>query len=643
MGNRKKRKLTEKLRAFGAEASSEAYTFMGCHPARKNGQDGFVFRVWAPHARFVQVIGEFCSWDPHKSMELRPIGGGVWEGFSNLPQRGQAYKYHIGCAGGGTVYKSDPYGFSMGLRPDNTSRICDLRGFRWTDEEWCAARREGNQLSSPLNIYEVHLGSWRRGSNGEFLSYANCAKELAVYARNMGYTHIELLPVAEHPYDRSWGYQCTGWFAPSARFGSPRDFMRFVNICHAHGIGVILDWVGAHFPRDECGLFEFDGGYCYEPTDPLLRDHPEWGTRTFDFGRNEVRSFLISSAVYWLDKYHVDGLRVDAVASMLYLDYGRQGGPWRPNEYGGHVNLAAVSLLRDLNRACYAQNPGVLMLAEESTTFPLVTRPDYVGGLGFTFKWSLGWMHDTLEYMSADPLFRKGLHEKLTFPLTYAFAENFVLTLSHDEVVYGKKSLLGKMPGRYEEKLQNLRVLYAYMMASPGKKLLFMGGEFGQLSEWDSEKELDWKLLEHEQHKQLRKFVRDLNRLYLSRPALWENDYGWDGFQWISHDDRDNSVAAFLRSGEEDRLLVVCNFCPIARKNYRLGLPEAGRYIPMFSGDARCYGGTGLKPSPVESEKVPMHGFSQSGRFTLPPLAVVFYDVPKRSSGRKIPKKEASP
>jgi len=636
MERRKNGRLADRLRAFGLGTSADAYTFMGCHPARQSGQSGFVFRVWAPHARFVRVTGDFCGWDPDRAIELQRLDGGVWEGFSVLPRRGQAYKYYIGRPDGTAVYKSDPYGFSMSLRPDNTSRVCDLSGFRWTDGEWRAAHRGQDPLRAPLNIYEVHLGSWRRGPEGEFLSYTDCARQLAAYARDMGYTHIELLPVQEHPYDLSWGYQCTGWYAPSARFGTPRDFMRFVDICHAHGIGVILDWVGAHFPRDECGLFEFDGGICYEPEDPLLRDHPDWGTRTFDFGRYEVRSFLISNAVYWLDRFHIDGLRVDAVASMLYLDYGRQGREWRPNEYGGRENLAAISLLRDLNRACYTCNPGVLMLAEESTAFPLVTRPDYTGGLGFTFKWSMGWMHDTLEYMSTDPLFRKGLHDKLTFFQTYAFSENFVLPLSHDEVVHGKASLIGKMPGDYDAKFRNLCALYAYMIASPGKKLLFMGGEFGQFIEWNCEKELDWFLLDYERHAQLQAFVRDLNRLYLARPALWERDHSWDGFQWLSHDDRDNSVVAFLRHGGEDALLVVCNFCPVTRRGYRLGVPVPGRYEPVLSSDALCYGGTGTEPVPTESETEPMHGFAQSVRLTLPPLAVVFYDI-VRSELPKIP------
>jgi 1,4-alpha-glucan branching enzyme len=614
------------LRSFSEGTSADAYRYLGCHRSRRAGKPGFLFRVWAPNARSVRVAGDFNGWD-RSAPPMDRKDHGVWEWFSPLPKIFDQYKYYIERPDGSFVFKSDPYGFHMSTRPENASKVYDHHGFRWTDGAYRAAKRSGSVLEKPVNIYEVHLGSWRRHPDGSFFTYAESARALAAYARDMGYTHIELLPVSEYPFDPSWGYQVTGYYAPTSRYGTPRDFMRFVDICHAAGIGVIADWVGAHFPTDENGLYEFDGSCCYETPDPLMNEHPDWGTRIFDYGRLEVRSFLISNVVYWLDLYHIDGIRVDAVASMLYLDYGRKPGQWRPNIHGGRENLEAISLLRELNRAAYAFDPAVLMIAEESTAFPQVTQPDYVGGLGFTFKWNMGWMHDMLDYMAADPLFRKGLHKNLTFSLFYAFSENFVLPLSHDEVVHGKRSLLSKMPGSYGDKFQNLRAFFGYMMAHPGKKLCFMGGEFGQFIEWDFQKELDWFLLGYEKHAQLLDYVRALNRLYRETPALWQRDTGWDGFRWLASDDSRNSVIAFLRTDASGRsLLIACNFCPVLRENYRIGIPFPGQCVPLLSSDEARFGGTGARPEMAASGAPPMHGFPQSVSLTLPPLATVFYD-----------------
>ena len=509
------------------------------------------------------------------------------------------------------------------LRPATASRVYDRPDYPWTDGTW--RESHSDPLGQPVNIYEVHLGSWDRYPDGNPYSYSALGDRLIPYALDMGYTHLEFLPLAEHPYDPSWGYQVTGFFAPTSRFGTPEDLKSLIDRCHSAGLGVILDWVGAHFPKDAHGLYEFDGTCLYESADPLMREHRAWDTRMFDFARPQVRSFLVSSVVYWMKEYHLDGLRMDAVSSMLYLDYGRAPGQWRPGPGGSNINRDAATLLQAANRAAFAVNPGALMIAEESTAFPLVTKPDYVGGLGFNFKWNMGWMHDILDYMQTHPCDRGGKHRNLTFSMTYAFSENFVLALSHDEVVHGKRSLLDRMPGEYPEKFRNLCLLYAYMFAHPGKKLLFMGGEFGQFIEWDARRPLDWFLLDYAAHARLRAFVRALNRLYRQRPALWARDTGWDGFRWLVSDDQSQSVVAFVRYGGSDSLLFVCNFGPRSIPSYRLGVPEPGTYTLVLSSGDEAFGGPGGALSRVKSQSIPMHGCPDSIELALPRLCAAFY------------------
>jgi len=609
------------LNEFAAGTSSKAYEFMGCHKTK----EGFVFRVWAPNATGVCVVGTFNDWDI-SACPMHSIGYGVWEATVNNAKIYDEYKYYISKQDGGFVYKSDPYAFHACTRPENSSKVYDLDGFEWTDSQYRKAKTKVQITKQPMNIYEVHLGSWLQHDDGNFLSYTDMADKLVKYVKNMNYTHVELLPVSEYPFDPSWGYQVTGYFAPTSRYGTPKDFMKFVDKLHAAGIGVILDWVGAHFPKDENGLYEFDGSCLYESSDPLRNEHPDWKTRIFDYSRYEVKSFLISNIVYWLDKYHIDGIRVDAVASMLYLDYGRRDGQWRPNQYGGNYNLDAIEFLRSMNSAAFAFDPSVIMVAEESTAFPMVTKPGYDGGLGFSFKWNMGWMNDLLGYMSSDPLFRKGRHNDLTFSMTYAFSENYILPLSHDEVVHGKCSMIGKMPGDYEDKFANLRAFYAYMMAHPGKKLNFMGNEFAQFIEWNYKNSLEWFMLEYDKHKKMQKFVKDLNRFYIDNKPFWENDSDWQGFSWIAHDDHDQSVISFIRrdaSGNE--VVVVCNFCPVERKGYRIGVPKKGEYRPVLSSDSTKYGGLGTRLRKVTTKDIEMHGFDQSISITLPPISTVYY------------------
>ncbi len=611
--------MKKTAKTFMTDICTKAYTFLGCHPT----EEGFVFRVWAPHAKAVSLVGDFTNWNA-EAISMQNIGGGIWETTAKEAKEYDNYKYRI--EGKKTLYKSDPYAFHSATRPETASKVYDISGFSWTDEAYRKRKRRKNALQAPMNIYEVHLGSWRRYEDGNFFTYREHADTLVKYVREMGYTHIELMPVSEYPFDPSWGYQVTGYYAPTSRYGTPADFAYFVDTCHKNGIGVILDWVGAHFPKDANGLYEFDGDFCYEYADPLKNEHPDWNTRIFDYGRREVMSFLISNVVFWMEKYHIDGFRVDAVASMLYLDYGKQDKAWRPNQYGGNQNLEAIAFLRALCTAAFAEDDSVLMIAEESTAFPMITKPPYDGGLGFNFKWNMGWMNDMLSYMSADPLFRKGMHNHLTFSLTYAFSENFVLPLSHDEVVYGKRSMIEKMPGEYEEKFQNLRAFYAYMTAHPGKKLTFMGSEFAQFSEWDFKKALDWNLLEYPMHQKMHRYVRDLNRFYLQNKPLWENDADWEGFRWIASDDAGQSVIAFRRIDRSGReLIVVCNFCPVLRKKYRIGVPEAGEYTCVFSSDRKKYGGSGIRTGKVKTEKKPFHGLPQSVLLTLPPLSVLYY------------------
>ena len=611
------------LEQFHTTGVSDAYRFLGCHAQSRDGVDGFVFRTWAPQAQSVRVTGDFNFWN-EEDLPMQPVGCGVWEAFSRFAQPGQRYKLCIKTKDGRTVYKTDPYGNRCGVLPDTASIIEAEDGFVWHDGLYRARRRKEKILNRPVNIYEVHAGSWKRHEDGSVLSFRELAQQLVPYVRDMGYTHIELLPVMEYPYDPSWGYQITCYYAPTHRYGAPEDLKYFIDEAHRAGIGVILDWVPAHFPKDANGLYEFDGTCCYELSDPTMNEHPDWTTRIYDYGKPEVRSFLISNACYWISQFHADGIRVDAVASMLYLDYNRPN--YKPNRFGGRENLEAIDFLRQLNAAAFQTEPAVMMIAEESTAFPLITKPDYDGGLGFLFKWNMGWMNDMLQYMSLDPLYRKGDHNALTFSMTYAFSENFILPLSHDEVVHGKCSLIGKMPGNYDDKFNNLRVLYAYQMAHPGKKLNFMGSEFAQFIEWNFKQGLDWLLLDYEKHRKMQQFVKTLNRFYLENRELWEVDTGWDGYEWIEPDDRDRSVIAFRRKDRKGReLVVVCNFCPVLRENYRLGLPKQGWYVPVLNTDDEAFGGYGFAPEIVRTEKKPSHGQAQSGLFRVPPMSVCFY------------------
>ena len=611
------------LEQFHTTGVSDAYRFLGCHAQNRDGVDGFVFRTWAPQAQSVRVTGDFNFWN-EEDLPMQPVGCGVWEAFSRFAQPGQRYKLCIKTKDGRTVYKTDPYGNRCGVLPDTASIIEAEDGFVWHDGLYRARRRKEKILNRPVNIYEVHAGSWKRHEDGSVLSFRELAQQLVPYVRDMGYTHIELMPVMEYPYDPSWGYQITCYYAPTHRYGAPEDLKYFIDEAHKAGIGVILDWVPAHFPKDENGLYEFDGTCCYELSDPTMNEHPDWTTRIYDYGKPEVRSFLISNACYWISQFHADGIRVDAVASMLYLDYNRPN--YKPNRFGGRENLEAIDFLRQLNAAAFQTEPAVMMIAEESTAFPLITKPDYDGGLGFLFKWNMGWMNDMLQYMSLDPLYRKGDHNALTFSMTYAFSENFILPLSHDEVVHGKCSLIGKMPGNYDDKFNNLRVLYAYQMAHPGKKLNFMGSEFAQFIEWNFKQGLDWLLLGYEKHRKMQQFVKTLNRFYLENRELWEVDTGWDGYEWIEPDDRDRSVIAFRRKDRKGReLVVVCNFCPVLRENYRLGLPKQGWYVPVLNTDDEAFGGYGFAPETVRTEKKPSHGQAQSGLFRVPPMSVCFY------------------
>jgi len=605
------------------------YTKLGAHVREVNGVRGVQFAVWAPNARRVSVVGDFNHWDG-RVHSLRSRGAsGIWEIFVPGLEEGATYKFEIRSRFGASLtLKADPYASYSEIRPKTGSIVFDISRYKWEDAEWCAARDKRNWLEAPVSVYELHLGSWRRKreEGNRWLSYRELADELVPYVKQMGYTHVELLPVMEHPFDGSWGYQTTGYFAPTSRYGTPADFMYLVDRLHQAGIGVILDWAPAHFPNDAHALAYFDGTHLYDHSDPRLGQHPDWGTLVFNYGRNEVQNFLISSALFWLDKFHADGLRVDAVASMLYLDYSRKRGEWVPNEFGGRENLAAVAFLKRLNEVLHSRHPGVLTIAEESTSWPAVSRPTYLGGLGFSLKWNLGWMHDTLSYMGLDPIFRKFHHNELTFSMLYAFTENFVLSLSHDEVVHLKKSLLAKMPGDHWQKFANLRLLYAYMFAHPGKKLSFMGGEFGERNEWDHDTSLDWSLLDWETHRGVQRLVADLNRLYTTEPALHEVDFDWYGFEWLDCHDADASVLSFVRRGKnpDDFVVVVCNFTPVVRHDYRVGVPAPGFYREVLNSDAGVYDGSNVgNMGGVQAEPIAHLDRPYSLRLTLPPLAVV--------------------
>ena len=631
------------LELFHSGENYHAYRFMGAHKMNINGQDGLMFRTWAPNAKSVSVVGDFNDWDRTRNWMHRISDAGAWECFiPGLTQSYMIYKYSIETYDGSCVLKSDPYAYHFETRPNTASEYVDIDGYEWHDAEWAEYKKAHESYSSPMNIYELHAGSWRKYKDGNYFSYSKLADELIPYIKEMGYTHIELMPLTEYPFDASWGYQVTGYYAVTSRYGSPFDFMNFVDRCHQVGIYVIMDWVPAHFPRDAHGLARFDGTPCYEYADWRKGEHKDWGTLVFDYGRNEVVSFLVSSAMFWLDYFHIDGIRVDAVASMLYLDYSRRDGEWVPNRFGGKDNLEAVAFMQRLNEAAFRYHPEVLMIAEESTAWENVTRPTYMGGLGFNYKWNMGWMNDMLHYASLDPLYRPFNHDNLTFSFFYAFSENFILPISHDEVVYGKASLINKMPGNYEMKFAGERVFLAYMMAHPGKKLTFMGTEFGQFKEWDHSAELDWMLLEYPAHDCLRNFVKTLNHFYIDNSPMWEVDFSWEGFQWISNDDYMQSCISFRRMDKKgNEIIIVCNFQPVLRENYRIGVPDAGTYCEVLNTEWSEFGGSGISNGTnIVSEEVPMHGFDQSISLTLPPLSVMYFKCVQKKPKKKPRKKK---
>ncbi|MEE0946899.1 MAG: 1,4-alpha-glucan branching protein GlgB [Acutalibacteraceae bacterium] len=606
-------------KSFYSEIIYNAYELFGSFYS----EEATTFRVWAPNADAVSVVGDFNDWNGYANIMLRGENGTFEVTVPNVKIYDN-YKYAI-TKGETTVLKADPYAHHFETAPATSSKVYK-DAYKWKDSKWLEKRNKQNIYESPVNVYEVHLGSFKTNADGSVMNYVDIAKELCGYVSEMGYTHIELMPVTEYPFDGSWGYQVSGYYAPTSRYGTPEDFKKFVDIMHSAGIGVILDWVPAHFPKDEPFLYRFDGTPLYEYSDERKGLHKEWGTAVFDFGKVEVMNFLIGSACYWLKEYHIDGLRVDAVASMLYLDYGRQDGQWLPNSYGGRENLEAVELLRQINTAAFSVNPSVMMIAEESTAWPMVTKPVCDGGLGFNFKWNMGWMNDMLRYTSLDPLFRKHHHNNLTFSFFYAFSENFVLPISHDEVVHGKCSMINKMPGDYDTKFAGLRTFYAYMMAHPGKKHLFMGQEFAQFVEWDYKKQLDWFLTDYEAHKKMQEYCKALNKFYLKNPALFEIDYSWEGFSWIANDDYNQSVIAFRRIAKDNsEIIAVCNFVPVEREDYRIGVTEAGSYKTVFSTDWTEFGGNGEKNNlSVKSQKIEMHGCENSISLKLPALSVIY-------------------
>ena len=598
-----------------------AYEMMGAHFETRGGKKGVVFRVWAPDAEAVSVIGDFNEWTCGKT-PMTKVSVGVWEGFAAGLKEYDSYKYAVKGRDGKTREKSDPYAFHAEVRPKTASKVYDLSGYVWGDEGWLAVRQA--PYGRPMNVYELHLGSWQRGEDNRVLSYVEIAERLVPYVKEMGYTHIELMPVMEHPLDDSWGYQVTGYFAATSRYGTPKDLMQLIDLCHQSGVGVILDWVPAHFPKDGHGLIDFDGGCCYEYADPERREHPDWGTRIFDYGRNETVSFLMSSAFFWLDIFHADGLRVDAVASMLYLDYGKRGAGPR-NIYGGRENIEALEFLRKTNVRVFETFPHALMIAEESTAWPMVTKPAYMGGLGFNFKWNMGWMNDTLSYVKLDPIFRQYNHDKMTFSMMYAFSENFVLPLSHDEVVHGKCSVIEKMPGYYEDKFAGTRTYLAYMMAHPGKKMTFMGIEFAQFIEWNFGQSLDWHLLDYEMHQKFKEYVKTLNMFYLQNRCLWEIEDSWDGFEWVTPGDYQGNTLSFLRKDAEGGLIVcMFNFSPVNREGYRQPLPGAGVYQEVMNTNEDRFGGLGYVNGSLTAENVPCGGSQWSAQLTLPPYGAIF-------------------
>jgi 1,4-alpha-glucan branching enzyme len=627
--------LTEfDLHLFAEGTHYRTYEKLGAHLREVGGVAGVHFAVWAPNASSVSVVGSFNSWEASANPLTRRPEAGIWEAFVPGVTVGALYKYRVvGPDGRSFGEKADPYGFAAEIRPLTASKVTELAGYEWHDTDWIAGRLTRNNPAAPMSIYEIHLGSWRRHPDGKWLTYREMAPQIADYVEYMGYTHVELLPITEHPFDGSWGYQTIGYYAPTSRFGEPHDLMFLIDTLHQRGIGVLLDWVPAHFPRDGHGLGFFDGTHLYEHANAQLGHHPQWDTFIFNYGRVEVRNFLISNALFWIDRYHIDGLRVDAVASMLYRDYGRNAGEWIPNKYGGRENLEAIDFLRLLNDRVHNEYPGVPVMAEESTSWPMVTRPTQVGGLGFDFKWNMGWMHDMLKYMHMDPVYRRYHHNQITFSLMYAYSERFVLPFSHDEVVHLKKSMISKMPGDVWQMFANLRALYAYMWAHPGKKLLFMGGEFGQWREWNETESLDWHLLQTPTHKGVHVLIKDLNRLYAKHAELWESDNDASGFSWIEVDNAAENVIAFRRIAPSTGREIICvgNFSPVVREGHRVGLPRKGSYKQILNTDNEkyCGGGFGVVKS-IRAEKKPAHGLDYSAEITLPPLSTMWFEAPVR-------------
>ena len=623
------------LYLYGEGRHYRIYDKLGCHLMTIDGVAGALFAVWAPNAKRVSVVGDFNNWDGRKHLMRLRGSSGIWELFIPGMKEGELYKFEIKTRLDHLYLKTDPLGFAFQLRPETSSIVTNIEGFAWEDQGWLKQRARQNPQQQPVSVYEVHLGSWMRvpEDNNRFLSYRELAAKLIPYVKQLGFTHLEFLPVAEHPFDGSWGYQVTGFYAPTSRFGKPDDFMYFVNACHKAGIGVIVDWVPAHFPRDAHGLAYFDGTFVYEHADPRQGEHKDWGTLIFNYGRNEVRNFLTANALFWFEKYHIDGIRVDAVASMLYLDYSRKQGEWIPNRFGGRENIEAIEFIKELNTKVYELFPGVMTIAEESTSWPGVSHPVHLGGLGFMFKWNMGWMNDMLVYMSKDPIHRRYHHNMITFALLYAFHESFMLVLSHDEVVHGKRSLLDKMPGDMWQKFANLRTLYGFMYGHPGRKLLFMGGEFGQWIEWDFSKSLDWNLLDYDMHRQLQEYVKDLNRLYTNEPALFVNDLSYQSFEWIDFHDSDNSVVSFMRKNigkEQDTLIFICNFTPVPRQGYRIGAPMKGFYRELINSDSLKYGGSGVgNANGLTAEDLAWQGQPYSLNLMLPPLATAVFKLEK--------------
>ena len=623
---------------FGQATHYDIYKKLGAHPAEIRKKKGILFDVWAPHAAEVYVIGTFNDWNEtaNPMRRLEPAGIGIFEAFIPKAELGDLYKYLIITPDGRKLYKADPYANYAEVRPGTASRIADIEHFKWTDDKWMDKRKETEDVyAEPMAIYEVHLGSWMRHPGREddgYYSYREMAAALTKYVKGMGYSHVELMGISEYPYDGSWGYQVTGYYAPTSRYGTPEDFVYLVNYLHKHGIGVILDWVPAHFPKDAHGLADFDGCPLYEYADPRMGEHPEWGTKIFDYGKSEVKNFLIGSALMWIEHYHIDGLRVDAVASMLYLDYGKKEGQWIANKYGENKNLEAIEFFRHINTLITGRNHGTVMIAEESTAWPMVTGPADKGGLNFTYKWNMGWMHDFLDYMSLDPYFRKNNHHKMTFAMSYNNSEKYILVLSHDEVVHLKKSMWEKMPGDEEDKFRNLKSAYSFMMGHPGKKLLFMGQDFGQLREWSEERELDWYLMEEPRHRQLNEYFRELLHIYRKYPAMYEQDSDWNGFEWINADDADRSIYSFVRKSKNGKnsLLFVCNMTPVARDDYRVGVPKKGTYHLLLNSNEARFGGTEAdksRPASYKAVKSECDGREYSISYPLPPFGVAVFRV----------------